>query len=37
MTVMVPDLVAPSEELRSLCLRVDESLLSLLDYLRSLE
>ena len=37
MTVMVPDLVAPNEELRSLCLRVDESLLSLLDYLRSLE
>jgi len=36
MTVMVPDLVAPTEELRSHCILVANSLLELLDYLKTL-
>ncbi len=36
MTVMVPDLVAPTEELSSLCILVTDSLLGLLDYLKTL-
>ena len=34
-TVMVPDLIPPTEELTSLCFRVEPSLLTLLEYLKS--
>lgn len=33
--VMVPDLIAPTQELVSLCFRVEPSLLTLLEYLKS--
>jgi len=35
LTVMVPDLIPPTEELTSLCFRVEPSLLTLLEYLKS--
>lgn len=35
-TVMIPDLVQPTEELLSLCDRKEESLLTLLDYIRTI-
>ena len=34
-TVMVPDLVPPTEELLSMCIRKEDSLLTLMEYLKT--